>query len=77
MDAEAIAQILDAVRSYDQFDECIDPHGEHDMGRITFGGEEYYWKIDHYDRNLDFHSPDPGDPEVTVHVLTIMGVDEY
>ena len=35
LDAETIAQILDAVRTYDQFDEDIDPYGEHDMGRFT------------------------------------------
>ena len=77
LEPETIALILDAVRAYDQFDEGIDPYGEHDMGRFTVGGEDYYWKIDYYDRNLEFHSPDPADPEVTVRVLTIMRVDEY
>jgi hypothetical protein len=38
---------------------------------------DYYWKIDYYDRNLELHSLDPADPEVTVRVLTIMRVDEY
>ena len=60
-----------------QHDEGIDPYGEHDMGRFTVGGEDYYWKIDYYDRNLEFHSPDPADPSVTIRVLTIMRVDEY
>jgi hypothetical protein len=77
LEAKTIALILDAVRTYDQFDEDIDPYGEHDMGRFTVGGEDYYWKIDYYDRNLEFHSPDPADPEVTTRVLTIMRVDEY
>ena len=40
--AETIALILDAVRTYDQFDEGIDPYGEHDMGRFTVDGEDYY-----------------------------------
>jgi hypothetical protein len=75
--AQTIAQILDAVRAYNQFGEDIDPYGEHDMGRFTVGGEGYYWKIDYYDRNLQLHSPDPADPLVTVRVLTIMRVDEY
>mgnify|MGYP000564937011 CR=1 FL=1 len=39
--------------------------------------EAYYWKIDYYDRNLEFHSPDAADPVVTVRVLTIIRVDEY
>ena len=34
-------------------------------------------KIDYYHRNLEFHSPDPADPVVTVRVLTIMCVEEY
>ncbi len=40
LDAEPIAVILDAVRNYDQLDEDIDPHGEHDMGRFTVDGED-------------------------------------
>ena len=77
LDPQIIALILDAVRRYDQFDEGIDPYGEHDMGRFTVGGDDYYWKIDYYDRNLEFHSPDPADPSVTVRVLTIRRVDGY
>jgi len=77
LDAETITQIMDAVRTYDHFDEGIDPYHEHDMGRFTAGGEGYYWKIDYYDRSLEFHSPDPADPSVTIRVLTIMRVDEY
>ncbi len=77
LDAETITQILDAVRRHDQFSEDIDPYGEHDMGRFMVGSEGYYWKIDYYDRSLEFHSPDPADPSVTIRVLTIMRVDEY
>ena len=57
LDAETIALILDAVQKFDRFDESIDPYGEHDMGRFTIGGEDFYWKIDYYDRNLEYHSP--------------------
>lgn len=76
LDSETIALILDAVLTYDQFDEGIDPYEEHDTGRFTVGDEDYYWKIDYYDRNVEFHSPDPVDPSVTIRVLTIMRVDE-
>ncbi len=65
------------MRIYDQFDEGIDPYEEHDMGRFTVGRDDYYWKIDYYDRNVEFHSPDPPDPSVTIRVLTIMRADEY
>ena len=74
---QSIVQIPDAVRTYDQFDDGIDPYGAHDMGRFSVAGEEYYWKIDYYDRSLELHSPDPVDPSVTVRMLTIMRVDEY
>lgn len=58
-------------------DEDIDPYGEHDIGRFTIGGDDCYWKIDYYDRSLEFHSPDSADPSLTIRVLTIMCVDEY
>jgi len=47
------------------------------MGRITVGRDDYYWKIDYYGGNMEFHSPDPADSEVTVRVLTIIRVDKY
>lgn len=47
LDAETIALILDAVLTYDQFDEGIDPYGDHDMGRLVVDGEDCYWKIDY------------------------------
>jgi len=49
LEPETIALILEAVRTYDRFDESIDPYGEYDMARFTVGGEHYYWKIDYYD----------------------------
>ncbi len=75
--AETIAQILNAVRTYEEFYEDIDPYSEHDMGRFTVCGEDYYWWINYYDRNLELHSPDPADTSATIRVLTTMRVDEY
>jgi len=77
LDPETIAQILDSVRTYRQFGEDINPHDEHDMGRFTVGNDDYYWKIDYYDRNLEYHSLDPSEPSVTMRVLTIFLIDEY
>ena len=45
--------------------------------RLIVEREDYYWKIDYYGGNMEFHSPDPAELSVTIWVLTIMRVDEY
>ena len=70
-------EIIEALRRYDDFDADNDPHGEHDFGMITVQGHELLFKIDYYDLDLAFHSPDAADPSVTTRVLTIMRADEY
>jgi hypothetical protein len=55
----------------------IGTHGEHDFGAVDEGGVRYFWKVDCFDRNTEFGSPDPADPAVTTRVLTIMRADEY
>lgn len=69
--------LIDEVRCFEDFTEDNDPHGEHDFGAINFKGERYFWKIDYYDINLEFHSPDPASKELTRRVLTIMLAEEY
>lgn len=71
------AAILMAVRSFTAFDPDNDPHGEHDFGAVEVGDVRCFRKIDAYDRDLRFGSPDPADPAVTVRVLTIMLAEEY
>ena len=69
--------ICRAVKEYGAFDRDNDPYGEHDFGSLELHGERYFWKIDYYDEELQYHSPDPGDPKVTKRVLTIMHASEY
>ncbi len=77
MGGEALLAVLDAVSSFTAFSEDNDPYGEHDFGAFTHAGARLYWKIDCYDRDLRFGSPDPADPAVTTRVLTVMLAEEY
>ena len=69
--------LLQKVRTFETFSEDNDPHAEHDFGAVDEGGERFFWKIDLYDRNMEFGSPNPADPAQTTRVLTIMRADEY
>jgi hypothetical protein len=69
--------LLKALAAYDAFDEDNDPHGERDFGDISVFGTDLLWKIDYYDQELMYASPDPADPSVTVRVLTVMLEMEY
>jgi hypothetical protein len=64
--------LVDKVHCFEDFSESNDPHKEHDFGRIDFRGIRYFWKIDYYDRDMQFHSPNKSDPKQTMCVLTIM-----
>ena len=77
MPLEQRKSLLAKVRAFDVFTEDNDPHGEHDFGAVDEGSVRYFWKVDCYDRNTEFGSPDPADPAVTTRVLTIMRADEY
>ena len=69
--------ILDRVRTFDDFSEDNDPHGEHDFGSFDHAGETIFWKIDYYGLTLNTGSEDPADETVTNRVLTILLASEY
>jgi hypothetical protein len=46
-------------------------------GRSRPKGTRFFFKVDYFDRTLNYHSPDPTDPAVTVRVITVMLADEY
>jgi hypothetical protein len=72
-----LAQLLVKLRSFDEFTNDNDPHGEHDFGSIELDGITYFFKLDYYAPDMDGGSEDPADPTKTTRVLTIMRADEY
>jgi len=75
-DADRFA-LLSEVQCFEDFNEDNDPHEEHDFGRVYFKGQAYFWKIDYYDNNSEYMSPDASNPNRTKRVLTIMHASEY
>jgi len=76
-DPITVAELLIAVEDFDNFTADNDPYAEHDFGVIKLSGDTFFWKFDYYDLDLQMHSPDPTDTNVTTRVLTIMLADEY
>ena len=75
--ADGVREVLIAVARFDDFTEDNDPWGKHDCAVLTVEGRRIIFKIDYYDRDLQFHSPDASDPAVTQRVLTVMLAEEY
>ncbi len=87
------SRVRELIETYDAFTEDNDPHGERDFGTIYQLGdgrwtterprlrederERVFWKLDYYDRQMQFASDDATNPAVTRRVLTIMLADEY
>ena len=70
-------KIISKVRNYTGFTKANDPYGEHNFGDFEHDGKNIFFKIDCYDKNLEFGSPDPANPELTKRVLTVMLAEEY
>ena len=72
-----IAKILSEVRHFNNFTEANDPYDEHDFGSFDYKGEKIFWKIDYYDKNYQYLSEDPSNPNLTNRVMTVMLASEY
>ena len=70
--AEFVAKVSAAVRAFEAFGKDNDPWQEHDFASLEVEGETVMFKIDYYDANMEYGSPDPSDPRVTARVMTIM-----
>ena len=75
--AEFVAKATAAVRDFDDFTNDNDPWQEHDCATLDVDGEVVMFKVDYYDENMEYGSPDPADPRLTRRVLTIMLASDY
>src|SRR5271157_2028004 len=73
--SDFVAHAVSAVRAFSAWSN--DPWQEHDCATLDVDGESIIFKIDYYDANMEYGSPDPADPKVTRRVLTIMLAEEY
>lgn len=78
---EVLFLVVQAVREYDNFTpglEGNDPCGEHDFGTIELDGTgKFFWKISYYDKDEEYGSEAPEDPEMTTRIMTVMMAEEY
>lgn len=72
-----ITRAFIAVARDSRFTPDNDPYGDHGFGTVTVQGEKLFWKLDLYDRELVYGSPDPSDPRQTHRVLTVLFPSEY
>lgn len=71
LDNETKLEITKLVQGFSAFTNDNDPHGEADFGAFDFLGDKIFWKIDYYDKALEYGSENPADASVTTRVLTI------
>ncbi|MBQ9034622.1 MAG: DUF3768 domain-containing protein [Alphaproteobacteria bacterium] len=74
---DSVREIIDIVRNFNNFNEDNDPYGEHDFGVFYYRNRQIFFKIDNYDREFLYLSPDVTNPKLTNKVLTVMLAQEY
>ena len=77
LDERLRAAIISAVVEFDNWTDDLDTYGEHDFVAVEVQGHKVFAKVDYYDADLRFMSPDPSDPAVTKRILTILLASEY
>ena len=74
---DTLAKVFTTVRTFEDFNEDNDPYKTHEFGMFDLDGQRLMFKVDCYDQNLEYGSPNPADPNVTTRVLTILLASEY
>ena len=72
-----LPEVMKAIAAFNDFTPANDPFGEHDYAAVLVGTHKVYWKIDYYDRSMQYGSPNAADPEVTTRVMTVFLASEY
>ncbi len=75
LDPEAVLHIDQAVRAFNAFSPVC-PYGKHDFGIVRGEGHTVMFKINNYDLNLQYASPNPAGASATCRWMTIMLADE-
>ncbi|MEQ8903618.1 MAG: DUF3768 domain-containing protein [Roseovarius sp.] len=74
---DAQLELTRRVAAFDEFNTDSDPQGWHEMGVIDLDGTTVWFKVDLYDVDYTYGSPEPSDPEQTRRVLTLLLPSEY
>ncbi len=77
LEESALQELVQKIQCFSDFTTDNDPYGEHDFGAVELDRLRAFWKIDYYDKSMTFGSANPGDPEQTMRVLTVMLAEEY
>jgi len=74
---DAQLELTRRVAAFDGFNADSDPQGWHEMGELLPDGTTVWFKLDLYDVDYTYGSPEPSDPAQTRRVLTLLLPSEY
>lgn len=72
-----LCDILEGVKNFNDFNQSNNVYAENDFGSFKCHGDTIFWKIDYYNNDDTYLSPDPSNPAHTHRVMTILLSDEY